>query len=352
MLTPNRAKHDEDAAAFERDGIEVIEGDLRDQPLLETLVVGRQLIFNLSGQSGAVRSMEDPWTDLDVNVRGNLVLLEALRARNPGAKVVFAGSRLQYGHVDHLPAGEDAPQTALCLHAIHKQTVEKYFDLYSRLFGIRYSVARITNPYGPGQPSSRTAYGVINRMIHLAIADRALTSTATACSCGTTCTSMTWWRRWSRWRRRLPPTGVPTTSAAAKAPSWSIWRSRSSRLPDGGRIEHVAWPPLAQQVETGDFIADIGRIQHELGWRPCDRASRRPRRDRRVLSADGRGVMQRPHGSSYLRMRSWLAAPKKWCSISCAICLRDLNRWWRASTRPVRSAKRFAAPACRSRCWA
>ena len=36
-------------------------------------------------------------------------------------------------------------------------------------------MARITNPYGPGQPTGRTAYGVINRMIHLALADRALT---------------------------------------------------------------------------------------------------------------------------------------------------------------------------------
>ena len=60
-----------------------------------------------------------------------------------------------------------------CACAIHKQTVEKYLDLYHRLFGIRYSV--ITNPYGPGQPSSRTAYGVINRMIQLAVGDRPLT---------------------------------------------------------------------------------------------------------------------------------------------------------------------------------
>jgi UDP-glucose 4-epimerase len=37
----------------------------------------------------------------------------------------------------------------------------------------------------------------------------------------------------------------------------------------GGRIEHVAWPALAEQVETGDFIADISRIDRALGWRPA-----------------------------------------------------------------------------------
>jgi nucleoside-diphosphate-sugar epimerase len=35
-----------------------------------------------------------------------------------------------------------------------------------------------------------------------------------------------------------------------------------------GKIEHVAWPALAEQIETGDFIADISRIREELGWRP------------------------------------------------------------------------------------
>jgi nucleoside-diphosphate-sugar epimerase len=37
----------------------------------------------------------------------------------------------------------------------------------------------------------------------------------------------------------------------------------------GGRLEHVPWPALAEQVETGDFVADISRIDRELGWRPA-----------------------------------------------------------------------------------
>ena len=42
------------------------------------------------------------------------------------------------------------------------------------MFGLRYTIARVTNPYGPGQPAGRVAYGVVNRMIHLALADQAL----------------------------------------------------------------------------------------------------------------------------------------------------------------------------------
>ena len=269
VLTPERGKHAEQITVFERAGVEIIEGDLRDQLLIEKHVAGRQLVINLSGQSGAVRSMEDPWTDLDVNCRGNLVLLEALRARNRDAKVVFAGSRLQYGHVEDLPVSEDAPQQALCLHAIHKQTVEEYLALYHRMFGIRYSVARITNPYGPGQPSSRTAYGVINRMIHLAIADRALTVYGDGAQL----------RDYVHVDDVVAALVAMAASPAADGRAYNVGSGTGTKLVDlaaqviaiagRGRVEHVAWPPLAQQVETGDFIADISRIASELGWRPA-----------------------------------------------------------------------------------
>jgi UDP-glucose 4-epimerase len=268
VLTPDRSKHAGEAAALERSGVEIVEGDVRDQPLIEQHVSGRQLIVNLSGQSGAVRSMEDPWTDLDVNLRGNLVLLEALRVQNREAKVLFAGSRLQYGHADQLPVAEDAPQAPLCLHAVHKQTVEQYLDLYRRLFGIRYSVARITNPYGPGQPSSRTAYGVINRMIHLAIADRTLTIYGDGNQL----------RDYVHVEDVVAALVAMAESPAADGRAYNVGSGTGTKMVDvaeqviaiagAGRIEHVAWPPLAEQVETGDFMADISRIMRDLEWKP------------------------------------------------------------------------------------
>lgn len=268
VLTPDRAKHANDIPSFERHGVEIVEGDVRDGALISRRVVGCNLVINLSGQSGAVRSMDDPWTDLDVNVRGNLVLLEALRAQNRDAKVVFAGSRLQYGHVDRLPAAEDAQQAALSLHGLHKQTVEKYLDLYQRLFGIRYTVARITNPYGPGQPSGRTAYGVINRMIHLAIADRPLTIYGEG----------TQLRDYIHVDDVVTALVAMASSQEADGRAYNVGSGTGTRMVDlasqviaiagTGRVEHVPWPALAQQIETGDFVADITRITDELKWRP------------------------------------------------------------------------------------
>src|SRR5262249_38226150 len=110
-----------------------------------------------------------PLTDLDVNCRGNLVLLDAVRRRQPDAKIVFPGSRLEYGRPASNPVGEDAALDPLCVHAVHKIAVEQYLRIFGHLYGLRFTVLRITNPYGPGQAPGRTAYGIVNRMIQLAV---------------------------------------------------------------------------------------------------------------------------------------------------------------------------------------
>ena len=268
VLTPARERHAEQAARFEQRGIAVFEGDVRDPHIMARQVADQEVIFNLSGQSGAVRSMEDPWTDLDVNLRGNLVLLEAIREVAPHAKLVLAGSRLQYGKPSRLPVAEDDPRDPLCLHAVHKQTAEEYLRLYARLFGIRSAVARVTNPFGPGQPSGRTAYGIINRFIHLALDDQPLTLFGDG----------------SQERDyiyigdlvdALLRLGV---TDASDGRAYNVGSGTGTRMSDvarliveiagSGRIVHAPWPGLTEQIETGDFVADISRVQQEIGWLP------------------------------------------------------------------------------------
>src|SRR5579871_2497211 len=174
VVTPSRHRHGDVATDLEATGVQVVEGDVRDQDSMNASVRRQDVIFNLAGQSGAVRSMEDPWEDLDVNGRGMLTLVEAVRRENPGAHVVFAGSRLEYGRVGSEPVAETHATDPLCIHAIHKLLAEQYLCLYKRLHKLSYAVARVTNPYGPGQPRSRTTYGVVNRLIHLALSNEAL----------------------------------------------------------------------------------------------------------------------------------------------------------------------------------
>lgn len=268
ILTPLRERHADQAARFEHQGVRIIEGDLRDRELIPALVDGQDVIFNLSGQSGAVRSMEDPWTDLDINLRGNLVLLESMRASGSRARLVFVGSRLQYGKPLRLPAGEDDLGDPLCLHAVHKRTVEEYLKLYAHLFGLNYAVARVTNPYGPGQPKGRTAYGVINRLIHLALADETLPIYGDGRQL----------RDYVHVADVVDALLIMATADAAAGRAFNVASGVGTSMVDvanaiidiagGGRVQHVAWPALAQQIETGDFVADVSRAKRELGWEP------------------------------------------------------------------------------------
>jgi UDP-glucose 4-epimerase len=262
------APHAELASRLAESGARIIEGDLRDGVAVAGAVADQDVIVNLAGESGAVKSMEAPVADLDGNCRANLILLEAMRAHNPEAKLVFVGSRLQYGKPSTLPVNEDHPRLAMCVHAVHKNTVEEYLRMYRELFGLRYTIARVTNPYGPGQPAGRIAYGVVNRMIHLALEDRTVPIYGDGL----------------QRRDYIHVDDVAAAvmrladSAAADSRAFNVGSGEGTALIDmartivsiagGGQIEHVPWPRLAEQIETGDFVADISRIKLEIGWLP------------------------------------------------------------------------------------
>jgi nucleoside-diphosphate-sugar epimerase len=267
-LTRSVAKHRESAKALAAAGIEVVEADLADAHAIGREVARHQVIVNLAGESGAVRSLEEPLVDLDGNCRANLVLLEAIRAHNPDAKLVFVGSRLQYGKPTTLPVSEDHSRLGLSVHAVHKNAIEEYLRVYKRLFGLRYTVARVTNPFGPGQPAARVNYGVVNRMIHLALADQPIPIYGD----GTQQRDYVYVDDVSEALMRL------SEERAADGRAFNVGSGSGTALIEmahsiiraagGGRVTHVPWPRLAEQIETGDFIADISRIEREVGWRP------------------------------------------------------------------------------------
>lgn len=250
-------------------GVRAIEADLRNLEAMRAAVAAQDMVFNLAGQSGAVKSMDDPWTDLDVNCRGNLVLLEALRAENRAAKLVFVSSRLAYGQVGSGPVAEDHVPDPLCIHAVHKLAVEQYLKLYGRAYGLQWTAARLTNPYGPGQPRDRVAYGVVTRMIHQAIAGETLVVYGDGLQR----------RDYIHIDDAVAALLRMAESPASVGRTYNVGSGVGTPLVDmahaiknaagSGRIEHVPWPAMAAEIETGDFVADLTRIREELGWQPA-----------------------------------------------------------------------------------
>jgi UDP-glucose 4-epimerase len=125
--------------------------DVRDVLAMERLVRDQAVIFNLAGQVSHIDSMQDPFTDLEINCRSQLALLEACRRNAPEAKVVFASTRQIYGRVpeEQLPVDERQPPNPVDVNGINKLAGERYHVLYNNVYGIRTSVLRLTNTYGP-----------------------------------------------------------------------------------------------------------------------------------------------------------------------------------------------------------
>lgn len=243
-------------------------GDLRDEPVVLDAVKDVEIIFDLAARSGAAASNTSPLDDLDVNARGQLVLLEACRERNPSVRIVFPSSRLVYEPAETLPVPESAALRPRSIYGIHKLVAEQYLQLYAHLYGLRPMILRITNPYGPFQRREQNRYGIINWFIHLA-----------------------------RTGQRLPVYGsgeqlrdyvhvddvmaaflLAGAHDAAEPKTLNIGGSHAFsfremaemivRLSGGAGIDSVPWPEHAARVESGNFVADISLARDTLGWCP------------------------------------------------------------------------------------
>lgn len=132
-----------------RDRITINIADVRDQYSMDHLVQGKDFLFNLAGQTSHMDSMRDPYTDLDINCRAQLSILEACRKSNQRIKVVYASTRQMYGKPDYLPVDERHNLHPTDVNGINKMAGEWYHILYNNVYGISACALRLTNTYGP-----------------------------------------------------------------------------------------------------------------------------------------------------------------------------------------------------------
>ena len=154
------------------DRVRVNIADVRMQSTIGVLARGQDVIFNLAGQVSHIDSMRDPYTDLDINCRAQLSILEACRTNNPGVRVVYAGTRQVYGRPDYLPVDERHLVRPADINGVNKAAGEYYHLLYNNVFGVRACSLRLTNVYGPRQLIRHNRQGFIGWFIRLAIENR------------------------------------------------------------------------------------------------------------------------------------------------------------------------------------
>lgn len=129
--------------------IEINNGDLRDAEMLSKAVVGMDYVFHLAGQVSHGDSMRDPELDLGMNCISSLNLVEACRHNCPDTRIVYTSTRQVYGVPQELPVTEAHPTLPVDVNGINKLAAEYYHLLYDRTYGLKSTVLRLTNTYGP-----------------------------------------------------------------------------------------------------------------------------------------------------------------------------------------------------------
>ncbi len=131
-------------------------------------------IAHFAAQTAVPVSMDDPVTDIEVNLCGTARILEYAR-RNKVGKIVFASSSAVYDDDAPVPVSEDSTARPASPYGIDKLAAEIFLDYYSRLHGLKFTALRFMNVYGPRQDPKSWYSGVISIFLDRAVAGEQIT---------------------------------------------------------------------------------------------------------------------------------------------------------------------------------
>jgi UDP-glucose 4-epimerase len=243
-------------------------GDICDVHAMEWLVRGQDYVFHLAGQVSHVMSLQDPYPDIEYNIKGTTVLMESLRKANPAAKLIFTGTRGQYGEAVSLPVDEEAPTNPKGLYEISNLAAEKIIQFYHSVHGIAGVMLRLTNVYGPRAQMKHSRYGVANWFVRLAIDDQTLLIFGDGgilrdflyvedCVQGLLLSAIT-----PEAVGEIFNLGVDQPNTFKELAELII------QVAGTGRWEFAPFSPERKAQEPGDFYSDIRKIQRVVGWTP------------------------------------------------------------------------------------
>ncbi|HEX5216526.1 MAG TPA: NAD-dependent epimerase/dehydratase family protein [Vicinamibacterales bacterium] len=242
--------------------------DVRQASTMNDLVQGQDVIFNLAGQVSHIDSMRDPHTDLDINCRSQLTLLEACRQHNPAAKVVFAGTRQIYGRPERLPVDETHLVRPTDINGINKAAGEYYHLVYNNVFGVRACSLRLTNVYGPRQLIRHNRQGFIGWFIRLALEGREIQIYGD----GSQIRDFVSVDDAADAFLRAGATDVVNGDVFNVGGSEPIaHRHLVTLLIDiagGGSVKFVDWPDDKRKIDIGSFYSDSSKFTAATGWTP------------------------------------------------------------------------------------
>ena len=251
-----------------RDRVAVNFGDVCDRLAMNWLVKGQDYVFHLAGQVSHVMSMIDPFPDIEFNIKGTAVVMEAVRHHNPAAKVIFTGTRGQYGPASQLPVSETAPTNPKAIYEVSNLTAEKIIQVYHQTHGIPAVMLRLTNTYGPRAQMRHSQYGVVNWFVRQAFDGEPIRVFGTgqilrdfvyvddcvdAILAVATCDDAV---------------GEIFNVGSGQPTSFLELAKLLERICPTCTWHYAPFSPERAAQEPGDFYADIAKIRGVVGWEP------------------------------------------------------------------------------------
>lgn len=242
--------------------------DVRDVLAMERLVRDQDIIFNLAGQVSHIDSMRDPFTDLDINCRAQLSLLEACRHHNPDVKVIFASTRQIYGKPDYVPVDERHLVHPTDVNGINKMAGEWYHVLYNNVYGIKACSLRLTNTYGPRMLVKNNRQTAIGWFIKQILDDEEVQLFGDGLQL----------RDFSYVDDASEAFLLAGSSDAANGQVFNLGGETPISLRDlldllielsgRGSYRVVPFPEEKKAIDIGSVYADFSKIERALGWSP------------------------------------------------------------------------------------
>jgi len=245
--------------------------DVRDRTSMDYLVQGQDYLFNLAGQVSHLDSMKDPFTDLEINCRSQLSILEACRYNNPGVKVVFASTRQIYGVPDYLPVDERHLLHPTDVNGINKMAGEWYHIVYNNVYGLRAASLRLTNTYGPRMRVCDARQTFLGAWLRTVVEGGELTVYGD----GRQVRDLTYVDDVVEAFLRVAADDEANGQVYNLGGDEPINLVNLARLlvelAGKGSYRLVPWPDSRKRIDIGDYYGDYRRIRSKLGW--CPRVS-------------------------------------------------------------------------------
>jgi UDP-glucose 4-epimerase len=243
--------------------------DVRDEHAMQYLVQGQDFLFNLAGQTSHLDSMQNPYPDLEINAKAQLSILEACRHHNPGIKVVFASTRQMYGAPQYLPVDEKHPLAPVDVNGINKMAGEWYHLIYNNVYGIRASVLRLTNTYGPRMRVKDARQTFLGIWIRNILSGKPVLIFGDGKQI----------RDFNYVDDVVEAMLLCAVSDAANGEIFNLGADNPVSLLDTaellvqtatqGSFALVPFPPDRKAIDIGDYYANYAKIKAALGWQPA-----------------------------------------------------------------------------------